>query len=110
MNFYIPSVILMLFVVVIFTRFLPFIFTKQIAKNIKIQVLGTKLPAYIMMLLLIYQLRPASFVDLKSCAIPFLSLFMVFIIHKSLRKPLVSIACGITCYYLLSWFWTSTGL
>lgn len=101
MNFYILSVILTLVIVVLLTRFLPFMFTKQIAKNPKIQVLGTKLPAFIMMLLLIYQLHPETIMDVKAWGVIFLSLFVVCVAHKSLHKPLLSIFCGITCYYLL---------
>ncbi len=101
MNLYILSVVLALFAVVVVTRFLPFVFTKQLSRNVKIQALGAKLPAYIMMLLLIYQLHPASLVDFKSCFIPFLSLLIVVVVHKFLRKPLLSIASGVLCYYFL---------
>lgn len=101
MNLYILSVTATLLVAVIITRFLPFVFTKQLSQNLKFQVLGAKLPAYIMMLLLIYQLHPAKLIDFKSLIIPFSSLFLVFVIHKLLHRPLLSIACGVVCYYLL---------
>lgn len=103
MNLYILLVIFMLLTAVIITRFLPFVFTKQLGKNEKIKILGDKLPSYIMMLLLIYQLHPAKLVGLKAWLVPFMSLILVIIIHKLFRKPLLSIASGVICFYLIKY-------
>lgn len=101
MNLYILSVIVTLFTVTIITRFLPFIFTKQITQNAKLKVLGPKLPAYIMLLLLIYQIHPAETLKYPYILLPLLSLTVVFTAHKLIKKPLVSILLGTLCYYLL---------
>lgn len=103
MNSYILLVIFMLLTAVIITRFLPFVFTRQLEKHEKIKVLGDKLPSYIMMLLLIYQLHPANLVSLKAWLVPLMSLILVIIIHKSFRKPLLSIASGVICFYLIKY-------
>lgn len=101
MNLYILAVVTTLFLVTVITRFLPFIFTKQIAQNEKIKVLGPKLPAYIMLLLLIYQIHPAEAFKFPDILLPTISLTVVYISHKLIKKPLVSIILGTFCYYLL---------
>ena len=101
MNLYIFSVIATLFLVTVITRFLPFIFTKQISQNEKIKVLGPKLPAYIMLLLLIYQIHPDKAFKFPNILPPLISLCIVYVAHKQIKKPLVSIILGTACYYLL---------
>lgn len=98
MNLYIILVIAALFAVTVITRFLPFIFTKQLTKSPKIQALGPKLPAYIMMILLIYQLNPQELSNYHHALISAISLLVVICAHKFLNKPLVSICLGTICY------------
>lgn len=103
MNLYIISIIIILFTATVITRFLPFIFTKKFSESSRLQVLGPKLPAHIMMLLLIYQLNPKELFEYPRIAITLVSLSLVVISHKFLRKPLISICLGTFCYSL-GWF------
>jgi branched-subunit amino acid transport protein AzlD len=101
MNYYIFSVIFALFIATIVSRALPFMFTSRLSGNKKIQLLGKKLSAYIMMLLVIYEVNPASF-KLYPFALPaMLSLVLVALIHIFLKKPLLSMVVGTASFIFL---------
>jgi len=86
MNTYIITVIMSLFILSMLTRALPFMFTKQLAGNIKMQVLGKRLSAYIMMLLVIYEINPVSFKTYPFAVPAILSLLVVILTHIYMKS------------------------
>ncbi len=104
MNHYILMVVLSLCLLTIVTRALPFMFTEKLSGNLKMQRLGKRLTAYIMMLLVIYEVNPASFQSYPFGLPALVSLMVVIIVHLLLHKPLLSMALGTTSFVILKQF------
>lgn len=101
MNYYVPTVIGCLFCVAILTRALPFLFTSKLAGNTKMQAVGKRLSAYIMMLLVIYQVNLASFESYPFALPAMLSLLVVISAHVLFHRPLLSMILGTVSFVLL---------
>jgi branched-subunit amino acid transport protein AzlD len=101
MNNYILAVVLSLFALSLLTRVLPFMFTARLSGNVKMQVLGKRLSSYIMMLLVIYEVNPASLKTYPFALPALFSLLVVTLTHLFLHKPLLSMICGTVSFILL---------
>lgn len=94
MTGYILWVTLVLFLLTVVTRTLPFLFASKLAGNEKMKRVGKQLAAYIMMLLVIYQINPASFTSHPFGWPHLVSLAIVVVIHLLFHKPLLSMLVG----------------
>ncbi|MDF1645470.1 MAG: AzlD domain-containing protein [Legionellaceae bacterium] len=101
MNHYALTVVLSLCALAIVTRAFPFMFTEKLSGNVKMQALGKRLTAYIMMLLVIYEINPASFKTNPFGLPAMISLFIVIVAHLLLKKPLLSMVLGTVSFVLL---------
>ncbi len=104
MNTYTLTIVLSLCALTLSTRAFPFLFTSKLTGNAKMQVLGKRLTAYIMLLLVIYEVNPTSF-EFSPYGVPaLLSLLMVIVAHLLLHRPLLSMILGTTCFVFLKQF------
>ncbi len=94
MNYYFLSITGVLFLLIIFTRSFPFLFSSMLAKSEKMQRVGKRLSAYIMLLLVIYEVNPNSFKTYPYGLPALFSLFVVLLAHLIFRKPLLSMVLG----------------
>ncbi|MCR9192251.1 MAG: AzlD domain-containing protein [Gammaproteobacteria bacterium] len=101
MSPYVFAVVTCLFVLTMLTRALPFLFAKQLSTNVKMQAVGRRLTAYIMMLLVLYEVNPGSFTHYPYAIPALLSLVVVTLVHLWLHKPLLSMLIGTTSFILL---------
>ncbi len=101
MNTYALTVVVSLCALAMITRAFPFMFTSKLAGNLKMQALGKRLTAYIMMLLVIYEVNPTSFETYPFGLPALLSLLVVIVAHLLLHKPLLSMILGTTSFVFL---------
>jgi branched-subunit amino acid transport protein AzlD len=104
MNYYTLTVVFALFLLSIVTRVLPFMFTAKLSDNPRAQVFGKRLTAYIMVLLVIYEVNPVSFESYPFGLPAILSLLIVILSHLLLHKPLLSMVLGTTSFICLQNF------
>ena len=102
MNTYFLTVVISLFCLTMLTRSLPFLFAKQLGSNTLMKALGRRLTAYIMLLLVIYQINPASFAVYPYGLPAVFSLLVVITVHLLFRNPLVSMIIGTVCFVLIN--------
>ena len=95
-------VFLAVMVLILATRWLPFIFAERLKNAKMIENVGKQLPAYIMLLLLIYELKPSSFVVWPYALPQVIALLFVIIIHLWQRQVLLSMLVGVISYLILS--------
>lgn len=93
-------IILVVSLVTIVIRFLPFVIFKSKAPNI-INYLGKKLPYAIMAMLVVYCLKDTNISNLDSLLPTIIGVVSVIIIHLSKRNILISIVLGTTIYMLV---------
>ena len=67
-----------------------------------IEYIGKQLPAYIMMLLLIYEINIATFLKWPYATPHLIALFIVILIHLWKRQVLLSLFIGTVSYMLIS--------
>lgn len=101
MDKYQVAVILSLFAMIMLTRALPFLFAKQLQQNLRFQAVGKELPAYIMLLLVIYEIGPASFLHTPYGMPAIGALAIMTIIHRLVHQLLLSLLVGTVSYVLL---------
>lgn len=101
MNMYVFTIVMSLFILAIGTRALPFLFSKQLSGNARMQAVGRRLTAYIMLLLVIYEVNPVSFTSYPYAVPALLSLLAVIIVHLLWHKPLLSMVLGTVCFVFL---------
>lgn len=95
-------IILVIILVTIFLRFLPFIVFNDKNKTPKfIEKLGKVLPYAIMGMLVVYCLKDVSFKSLDSFLPALISCIVVGGLYIWKRNTLVSIVIGTICYMLL---------
>jgi branched-subunit amino acid transport protein AzlD len=85
-------------------KYIPFIALSQVSNSRELRYLGQKLPAAVMLILVLYTLQEASHpkADEVSLFIPSLiAAFGTACIHLVLRHALVSIAGGVIIYGIL---------
>lgn len=104
MNTYIVAVALSLFLLSVVTRTLPFWFGKWFKENKTLAHIGRELPAYVMMLLVLYEIKLDSFVVYPYALPALLSLLLVVIIHLWYRQVLLSMLLGTVSYVILLHF------
>jgi branched-subunit amino acid transport protein AzlD len=102
MNHYILTVVLSLFCLTMVTRVLPFLFSDKLAGNAMMQALGKRLTAYIMVLLVIYEINPVSFGVYPYGLPAMVSSCVVIVTHLLLRKPLLSMVSGTVSFILIN--------
>ena len=90
----------LLFLIIAFTRALPFIFTKTLKSNVTLQMIGRHLPAYIMMLLVIYEVGIKSFMSPPFALLAVIALLVVVVIQLWKRQLLLSLLVGVIAYVL----------
>lgn len=101
MNQYIGTIVFCIFLSTVIGRGLPFVFASKLSGNKKIKVVGKKLTAYIMMLLVIYEINPATFKSYPFALPALISLLFVILAHLYIKKPLLSMVLGTTSYVIL---------
>ena len=95
-------VILVIALVTVLLRFLPFlVFSGKCTVPKVIQYLGSVLPYAIMAMLVIYCLKEVSFVTYTDWLPELISVFGVVVLHVWKRNTLFSIIGGTACYMLL---------
>ncbi len=99
---YTSTVIFLLFLVMVVTRALPFVFSKILKNNEYIETIGKSLPAYIMLLLVIYEVHIETFTKAPYGIPAILALFSVVAVHVWKRSMLLSIAVGTVAFILLN--------
>ncbi len=96
-------VIIALAIMMFAIRLLPFMVGGILRHNQRIKTIGEFLPAYMMLLLTIYEIHPASF-SKWPFAIPALAgLFFLTCIHLWRRQVLLSLIVGTAVYLFMSW-------
>jgi len=98
MSGYLIGLTVCLCLLTIVTRAFPFFFASKLEGNETMKLLGKRLAAYIMLLLVAYQVNPKTLE-----AYPFgwpavVSLILVVIVHRLFHKPLLSMLIGTACY------------
>ncbi|MDX2346590.1 MAG: AzlD domain-containing protein [Legionella sp.] len=106
MNYYTFTIVVSLFFLSIATRILPFLFTAQLSDNARMKSLGRKLTAYIMLLLVIYEVNPVSFEAYPFGLPAILSLCLVIFTHLFFKNPLLSMVLGTASFVLLNLHYT----
>lgn len=99
---YTSTVIFLLFLVMVATRALPFVFSKVLKKNEYIETIGKSLPAYIMLLLVIYEVNIKTFTKAPYGLPAILALLSVVVVHVWKRSMLLSIVVGTVVFVLLN--------
>lgn len=94
---------LMLFMVTVITRTLPFLFGAKMTDTLN-QV-GKLLPGYIMMCLVIYEINPHSFFQYPYGLPDLIGLLVVLILFKTVHNMVLSLFLSFITYMLcLYWF------
>ncbi len=99
---YTLTVIFILCLVVIVTRALPFVFSHILKKSDAVISLEKFLPAYIMLLLVIYEVNITTFTKAPYGLPAILALLSVVVLHVWKRITLLSIAVGTLVFVLLN--------
>ena len=98
---YTLTIILLMSLVIIVTRALPFVFSRALKKSESIDALEKSLPTYIMLLLVIYEVDITTFTKAPYGLPAILALFSVVLLHVWKRNTLLSIAVGTVIFVLL---------
>lgn len=104
MNYSLTTLLLLLFSIILLTRLLPYLFAKQLKNAKMVQCVGKQLPAYIMGLLLIYEVQIDTFLKSPYGVPEVLALLCVMLVHLWRRQLLLSMCSGTLCYALLLYF------
>tara|TARA_B110000879_G_scaffold176141_1_gene229860 strand:- start:231 stop:551 length:321 start_codon:yes stop_codon:yes gene_type:complete len=95
------TLLLGLFIISLVTRWLPYVFAKYLKKAEMIQSIGKLLPAYIMCLLLVYEVHIETFLHVPYGVPELVSLSVLTLVHLWRRQLLLSLCVGSACYLLL---------
>lgn len=106
MHYYTLMIVVGLFLLTCVTRAFPFLFTAKLAGNEKLQVFGKRLAAYIMLLLVIYEITPQAFTVYPFGLPAIIGLIVVILSHLMFHKPLLSMALGTATYIFLNMHYT----
>lgn len=101
MNTYLLGVTIGLCLLIIVTRALPFWFGRYFKDNEMLAYVGKALPAYVMMLLVLYEIKLDSFVVYPYALPALISLGIVVMMHIWLRQVLLSMSVGTASFILL---------
>jgi len=100
MNSYYTWVTVSLCLLIILTRSLPFLLAGFMTE--RFNRLGKQLPAYIMLLLVIYEIDLGTIFHPPYALPAVLALFIVLLVHLMLKNTLISIICGTVTFILLN--------
>ncbi|KTD13998.1 branched-chain amino acid transporter AzlD [Legionella israelensis] len=106
MNRYYWLVTISLSLLIIVTRSLPFLMARFMTK--RLNELGKYLPAYIMLLLVIYEIDIQTIIRPPYAITAWLALSILLAIHLWLRNTLLSIFIGTLSYIIIGEFWKMT--
>lgn len=101
---YALTVIFALFILTIVTRAIPFVFSGILKNSAKLQIIGKYLPAYVMLLLTIYEVAEGDIHNTGYLISAFIAFLLLIIIHLWRRNMLLSIAVGIVSFMGFSYF------
>lgn len=105
---YLVLVIISLCIMIFITRAFPFMFGSILQHNQRIKTIGQFLPAYMMLLLAIYEINPSSFTKWPFATPALIGLFVLTLVHLWRRQVLLSLIVGTGIYLLLAWIFSST--
>lgn len=97
-NTYALCMILVMALVTVLLRFLPFILLRNRKTPAFLEYLGKVLPFAVMAMLVVYCLKDT---DLSNAAAEFISVILVVLVHLWKRNTLLSITLGTACYMIL---------
>jgi len=100
---YMSIATLILFSITCLTRALPFVFGRMLSRNPRINMLGRYLPAAILFLLVIYELKIPTLKIFPYGVPQLIALVSVVLIHLWKRNMIISILVGMGVYLLLQW-------
>lgn len=98
---YFWQITLVLSAVIISTRSLPFVFAKFMGQ--RFNEIGRLLPAYIMLLLVIYEIGLKNFTTPPYALPAIIALGLLTLVHWWLRNTFVSLFVGTACYMALNY-------
>ena len=101
--YYFAFIIGLLFIISFATRALPFFISKFIAHNTTLQSICAQLPAFIIFLLVIYELNLDSFASYPYGIPELAALAVVVLIHVWRRMAILSIIVGTLAYILFNY-------
>ena len=107
MTSYESILLISLFAMTVLTRAVPFFFAKKLQGPPAFQAIGRELPAYIMLLLVIYEVKPESFLQPPYAIPAIIALGILTGVHVLKRSVLLSIAAGTSSYMLMLYFLSS---
>lgn len=94
-----------LVLIILITRSLPFFFVHALKDNQKLRLLERSMPAYIMMLLVVYELKPASMLSWPYGLPEVASLLILSIVQFMFRQIIVTLIVGtLSCIVLIKFF------
>ena len=96
--------ILILSLMIFITRTLPYFFAEKLRQAKMVEYIGKQLPAYIMMLLLIYEIDVTTFLKWPYGIPHLIALLIVILIHLWQRQVLLSLFLGTISYLFLTNF------
>ncbi len=94
---------LALFLMIIVTRALPFFFSRILQNNETLRTIGGYLPAYIMLLLVIYEVGIKKFTHYPFAIPAIVALSLLTVVHWWKRQMLLSILVGTSVYLLVAY-------
>ncbi len=93
-----------LFAVVLLTRILPFMFSRVLKNSVTLAVVGKYLPPYIMMLLVLFEIKVPQFF-VKPYNLPaMLALLVLIPVHWRWRKLTLSLLVSVGVFAVASYF------
>lgn len=99
---YLLGVIVLLFLVTGVTRSLPFLFGQWIVKNKMLLLIGEKIPAAIIFLLLIYYIMlVAKPMHYHNLVYELIALVITLLVQWKWRLTILSLVIGVACFALL---------
>ena len=101
---YVMVVTLALCVMIFVTRALPFMFSRVLKNSTILTTIGDYFPAYIMMLLVVYEVGIKSFTRYPYALPAMIALLVVSALQLWKRTLLLSIFCGVVIYIVIRYF------
>ncbi|MDF1796032.1 MAG: AzlD domain-containing protein [Coxiellaceae bacterium] len=102
---YLLLVMLLVALVVLVTRVLPFVFSAVLKNNGTLMIIGKYLPAYIMLLLTIFEIGLSKFEKAPYNIPAVVGLLALVAVHWWKRKTLLSLAVSVAVYIACTYFY-----
>lgn len=107
MTIYFSLVIISLALMMFITRALPFVIGSILKNNQRIKTIGQFLPAYMMLLLTIFEIHPGSFTKWPFAIPALIALAVLTLVHLWFRQVLLSLVVGTAVYLLMCWIFVA---